>query len=188
VELYVAPGFAFAVVYHVTDEWADNGPNSLKELIEEEMEGEFKLVSSSDIKVDGEKGKVAEAQGEIDDEGVSLLMAIIEYDDYVMHFAGISPTDDRASNRKIFDYMLKSIEFIRDWPLGNPIHGRVTPLPRSFRCPFPAARTTDQSHSMRIMTLPAGSGQMTRLSSFSQSPLARGRCLAGRRGRTACRA
>lgn len=44
------------------------------------------------------------------------------------------------------------------------------------------------SCSMPMTTLPAGSGQMTWLSAFSQSPSARGRCLAGRSGRTACSA
>ncbi len=111
-ELIAAPKYAFALAYHVPDEWADYTPDDLEELIEDDLG--FKAVSVSDITIDGEAGRTAEVQGEIDDEEVFLLIALVHYDGFVMHFAGVSPGDEWAANRRVFDYMLSSIEFVRD--------------------------------------------------------------------------
>jgi hypothetical protein len=111
-DLMEAPEFAFVLAMHTTDEWADYDPDDLEDLIEDDLE--FEALSVSDIKVDGESGKVAEAEGDVEGEDVSMLVAIVDYDDYVMLFAGISPQDDWGSNKKIFDYMLRGIEFIGD--------------------------------------------------------------------------
>lgn len=76
-------------------------------------EEDVTITSKGDITVGGKSGKYAKAQGQIEEDGdeFGMMMVVVEDAENTFVFIGMAPDDQWAQNEKIFDYMIKTVEF-----------------------------------------------------------------------------
>ena len=105
------PDSGFVMLMYTPSEDSEFGLEDFEDEITEDED--VRILSRGDMTVDGQKAKYVKARGEIEDGGdeFGIMMVVAEHGDNTFAFIGMSPESTWGSNEKIFDYMVKTIEF-----------------------------------------------------------------------------
>ncbi len=105
------PDFGFVMLMYTP---STDSEFNLEDFDDEITEDEsVEILTRGDITVDGQKGKIVKARGEVEDGGdeFALMMVVAEHGDNTFAFIGMSPGSNWSKNEDIFDYMLKTVKF-----------------------------------------------------------------------------